>query len=378
MTDVTDVDVPPADPRLYAILAESGFADGPFDARQHRACALVDRYVRAHAVALIAPLGIGGAGDVEALRVAGGLVERFRRPLRWLLDMLVLAGAATRDAGRYVVGAGGASRLEALREAILATDPSYVPTVALLDEAALAWPRVARGETTGERALFQRVALWPAYFSNRNAYYALNNLVAARAAAARVPATAAHVLEVGGGLGSATEALLALAQPARFAAYRFTEPVPFFRRRAERTIRDTGLPVVAGTLDLNEPWDVPEASQHLVWGVNVFHLARDLDATLRRAGDALAPGGWLVVGEGIRPLAGEPVGAEFPFVLLDAFADVAIDAHTRPDPGFLTARQWTDALARAGFASIALVPDVERLAAIQPTFYAAAVCGRRP
>ena len=37
----------------------------------------------------------------------------------------------------------------------------------MLDEAAAIYPRVARGETSGERALFQRAALWTAYFNNR-------------------------------------------------------------------------------------------------------------------------------------------------------------------------------------------------------------------
>ena len=64
------------------------------------------------------------------------------------------------------------------------------------------------------------------------------------------------------------------------------------------------------------------------------------------------PGGWLVVGEGVRPLATEPVSAELPFQLLGGFHDVALDAETRPGPGFLTAEAWDGALRRAGFASV--------------------------
>src|SRR5207253_431785 len=80
-------------------------------------------------------------------------------------------------------------------------DPTYGPTFALLDEAAAVYPRVARGETTGEQALFQKVAIWTAYFNNTNPFYALNNRLAAQVAAARLPAGGGQVLEVGAGLG---------------------------------------------------------------------------------------------------------------------------------------------------------------------------------
>src|SRR3989442_301345 len=116
----------------------------------------------------------------------------------------------------------------------------YAPAYVLLDEAAAVYPRVARGETSGERALFLRVALWCAYFSNENRYYAINNRLGAAVAAARLGAEPGCVLEVGAGLGSATEALLELLSArgrlGGLTSYRFTEPVAFFRRRAQRTL----------------------------------------------------------------------------------------------------------------------------------------------
>jgi hypothetical protein len=110
--------------------------------------------------------------------------------------------------------------------------------------------------------------------------------------------------------------------------------------------------------------------------VNVFHLARRLDAVLAEARAALAPGGALVVGEGMRPRPAVPVAAELPFRLLAAYVGVETDAE-RPQAGFLTAPQWRAALERAGFADVAVVPDVERLNEMRPGFYAAAACGRR-
>jgi hypothetical protein len=140
------------------------------------------------------------------------------------------------------------------------------------------------------------------------------------------------------------------------------------------------LPFGFAALDVNQPWaaqDVAPASRQLVWGVNVFHLARDLDAVLREAHATLAPGGWLVAGEGIRPAADAVVGAELPFRLLESFTGVQLDA-TRRTPGFLTAQEWQAALVRAGFADVTLVPDVFGLRAYYPGMLAAAVCGRKP
>lgn len=388
--------VVPVDPRVYAILAEAGFGTDLFNPRQHRSCELVEHYVLELVVHLIARLDLEGGlarrRTVAELLANGGLVPAFHRPLRWLLERLAADGLLERDGtddqARYRLPAPLPSTgLDELRAQVLASDASYAPTLALLDEAAAVYPRVASGEITGERALFQKVSLWSAYFSNRNGYYALNNRVTARVAAARLPPAGATVLELGAGLGSATEALLdeLAARGARhpLAGYRVTEPVPFFRRRTERalTVTHPDLPLVFADLDLNQPWraqGIEPGTQQLVWAVNVFHLARDLDATLREARAALAPGGWLVIGEGVRPAPGQPVGAEFPFQLLERFGDVALDPETRPTPGFLTAEHWLGALARAGFAGVETVPDVVRLRALYPGFLATAVCGRRP
>ena len=270
----------------------------------------------------------------------------------------------------------------AVRAACLATDPSYVPAFTLMDEAAALYPRVARGEVSGDRALLMKASLWVAYFDNKNGYYALNNRVVAVAAAARAAgAGPARVLEVGAGLGSATEAVLrSLPSVER---YHVTEPLPFFRKRAERTLRAAhpGVALEFGALDVNGRWaaqGVRPAGHTLVVGVNVFHLARDLVATLREAFEALEPGGWLVAGEAIRPHPHACVGAELPFQILQSYHAVETDPELRPTPGFLTAEGWTEALRRAGFTEIALAPDAARLRDLWEGAITAAVCGRRP
>ncbi len=372
------------DPRLYAILAESGFGDDLFNPRQHAACEAVERYVLEHCIALVGALGLSPhlatPQTADALAAACGIVKT--APLRWLLARVAADGLVVHeDDGWRLAAPLPAPAIDAVRRDGLAIDPSYAPAYALVDEAAALWPRVLRGEVAAERALFMRARVWLDYFDNAHGYYAINNRVAAQAAAARVRRDGARVLEVGAGLGSATEAFLAAAGT-RLARYDVTEPVVFFRRRTERALpeRHPDVPFAFGALDLNQPWaaqDVQPGSRDLVWGVNVFHLADDLDAVLREAHAALAPDGWLVVGEGIRPAPGVPAGAEFPFQLLDGFTTVRLDPVTRPEAGFMTAEPWLAAFARAGFRDVVIVPDVIRLRALYPGFFAAAICGRR-
>lgn len=384
------LDVPALDPRAYALLAEAGFGPALFNPRQHRCCELVERYARGLGIALCTRLGVfdllGEPRTVESVRTARGFVPAFDRALRWLLELARHAEALEREDDAYRLRGGSAEpALAALKSAGLAADPSYAPAYELLDVAAELYPWVARGEVQAERALFLRVGLWVSYFSNANGYYALNNRVAARAAAARL-ATGGTVLEVGAGLGSATEALLEeLRVRDRLSAvqhYRVTEPVGFFQRRAQRMLNPAWheVPLAFDTFDLNRPWaaqGVAPGSCTLVWGVNVFHLARHLDEVLHAAHDALAPGGCLVVGEGVRPSPTEPLGAELPFQLLDGFHDVLLDPTTRPTAGFLCAEAWDAALRRAGFVAIETVPDVVQLRRYHPGLLAAAFCGRR-
>lgn len=374
-----DVDVTPPDSRLYAPLAAAGLSPDPFDPLQDRACKLVDLYTLHVAVDLLRELAdpalLARRASVDDLLARGGYVAAFRPAFAWLLGRAAAGGV---DVATPLPRTDRA----AVRAACLAIAPSYGPAFTLVDEAAALYPRVARGEVNGDRALLMKASLWVAYFDNRNGYYALNNRVVAAAVAARAAAAGpARVLEVGAGLGSASEAVLG-GLPA-VERYHVTEPLPFFRRRAERRLRAAhpGVAFEFGALDVNAPWAAQgarPAGHTLVVGVNVFHLARDLVATLREAFEALEPGGWLVAGEAIRPHPQACVGAELPFQILQSYHAVETDPLLRPTPGFLTAEGWILALRRVGFTEIALVPDAIRLRELWQGAITSAVCGRRP
>lgn len=373
------VDVTPPDSRLYAPLAAAGLSPDPFDPIQDRACKLVDLYTLHVAIDLLRELAdpglLSSGASADDLLAKGGYVAAFRPAFGWLLGRAAAAGVDVRAPLPRTDRA-------AVRAACLATEPSYVPAFTLMDEAAALYPRVARGEVSGDRALLMKASLWVAYFDNRNGYYALNNRVVAAAVASRAAgAGPVRVLEVGAGLGSATEAVLARLPAVE--RYHVTEPLPFFRKRAERTLRPAhpGVTFEFGALDVNGSWaaqGVRPAGQTFVVGVNVFHLARNLAATLREAFEALEPGGWLVAGEAIRPQPHACVGAELPFQILQSYLAVETDPELRPTPGFLTAEGWAEALRRAGFSEIELVPDAARLRELWEGAITAAVCGRRP
>jgi len=165
-----------------------------------------------------------------------------------------------------------------------------------------------------------------------------------------LPATRpAVILEIGGGSGSAAlavgERLARDARLARVGKYVFTEIVPTFLRRAERTLRARfpELPAEFSRLDMDRDFaeqGIAPESADVVYAVNTVHIARDLGATLTRIRAALKPGGVAVFSECVRPFAGQPIYVEFVFNFLENFTGVATDAETRPNHGFLTPENW--------------------------------------
>ncbi|HLF56142.1 MAG TPA: methyltransferase [Thermoanaerobaculia bacterium] len=370
--------------------------DSLFDDRVYAVCELADRYATETALDLARALGIEAplarGGTVDELLAACGLAPSFRPALERLLDRLAGAGEIEREDGsppRYrAAGPLPPGEVAELRTLGLEFAPELAATLDLFDAAARAYPAAARGEAAGEELLLApaSVELWLRYFSNENPVYALSNRIAALAAAHRLPAAGPlRILEVGAGAGSAALALLEelerAGRLADVALYDVTEPSPFFRRRAERALRARfpGLALRSRALDLDSPFENQGGAQgyDLVFGVNVVHVARDLGASLARLREALVPGGALVAGECFRLFPGQAVPADLVFQLFRAFTEVRVDGVFRPHHGFLSPEAWRTAFAAAGFAEVAVVPDLERIRERYARFFAGAICGRR-
>jgi SAM-dependent methyltransferase len=384
-----------SDPRLAECLKE--FPPAIFSERLYQSIELMERYSIELAVDLLGQLNL--AEQLAAWRSADelcrllGFQPRFKLPLQWILARLVETGCIEMrgDSGirSYRLGKiPWEPDLKRLHSLALNIDPGNAATLDLLDHAASIYASVATGEKSGDQNLLgpQGVPLWLNYFHNDNLTYAVNNWVAATAAADRLSShPKLRVLEIGAGTGSATEILLKLFGERellpRLERYIVTEPNAYFRRCNQRklTAQYQGLPLEWMTVDLDLSFStqgiVPEEFD-LVYAVNVLHISKNLLFSLSEARSMLATGGWLVIGECVRPYDNQPMYPELMFQILDSFTNVETDSEIRPNPGFLTADEWRSAFSRAGFPRTEIAPDIERIREIYPHFFTGAICGQ--
>ena len=395
LSDAPAFKAPPLDPRLAHWLKD--YPPQVFSDRLYQSIELMERYSIELAIDLLYRLRVndhlGEWRSVDELCHLLSFQPRFRFALGWILARLVETGCIeTRIDGDtqfyYLRNAPWQPDLEQLHRAGLNIDGANAATLDLLNYVTGLYPAVARGEQSGDHSLFgaQGVTLWLNYFSNDNLTYAVNNWISAVVAADRVAVRSKlRILEIGAGAGSATEGLLRRLGERRLLPhverYLITELNAFFRRRGQRELvkQYPDLPMEWGALDLNLPWaeqGVVPGDFDLVYAVNVLHVSKDLLFSLNQARSALTPGGWLVIGECLRPYANQPIYPELMFQILESFTDVQTDPEVRPNPGFLTADQWRRAFMRAGFERIEVAPDIDRIREIYPHFFTGAICGQ--
>jgi len=387
--------VQPSDPRLAEYLKE--YPAQVFNERLYQSMELLERYSIDLAVDLARRLNVldhlaqwQSADDLCAVL---SFQPSFKIALQWILERLIeihcvdtLSDGTTRFYrlhNRLL-----SPDLESLRAVGLQIDPANAATLDLLDHAASLYPAVATGEQNGDRNLFgpQGVPLWLNYFHNDNSTYAVNNWIGAALASKRVPSDRPfRILEIGAGPGSASEILLRLFHERgllpHVERYLITEPNSYFLRCAQRklTRQYPDLPLEWGALNLDLPWStqgIKPGEFDLIYAVNVMHISKDLLFSLNQARWALAAGGWLVIGECLRPYSNQPIYPELMFQILESFTNVDIDSEFRPNPGFLTADHWRRAFTRAGFLHAEVAPDIDGIREIYPHFFTGAICGQ--
>jgi len=358
-----------------------------------------DRFTVDTLLNLVSDLGLSEAlsygTSVAELVASRGWSPRATIPLTWFLRKLAAeehvtvegSGADAVYRSRGTLPVGEPDRAEARSLALdRRSAPPFAVVRAMIDHV----PAFLRGELSGEEVLFHpsKLPLWFDYFSNDNLLYQINNRLGAEAVLRALPVgRPASVVEIGGGSGSAAlavaERLARDGALSRIGRYVFTEIVPTFLRRAERTIRARwpGLAAEFRRLDMDREFadqGIEPRSADVVYAVNTIHIAQDLAATLARIRETLRPGGVAVFSECVRPFEGQPIYVEFVFNFLENFTGVATDPRTRPNHGFLTPRSWRRSLAAAGFEKPEILPDVETLARHYEAFFVAAVSARRP
>ena len=161
-----------------------------------------------------------------------------------------------------------------------------------------------------------------------------------------------RILEVGGGTGGVTRALLP-ALPKESTEYHFTDISPLFISRAkERFAEYPGFR--GGVLDLSRDareQGFEEGTFDIVVASNVLHATPDIRATLSRLHTLLAPGGSVVVLEGVLP---QRFG-DLTVGLTDGWWSFT-DTDLRPDYALMDPARWAAAFESCGFEASADMP----------------------
>ena len=181
-----------------------------------------------------------------------------------------------------------------------------------------------------------------------------NAIVAAAAQAACIANSSRNrlrILEIGGGTGATTAAVLP-AFPAEGISYHFTDVSESFLQKASTRFSAYRF-VRYGILDIESDDDV-DAHLHsydLVIAANVVHATRDLGVTLQRVKRLLAPGGTAILLEATQNLAWH----EITTALIEGWQKSEDDL--RGGLPLISPVEWIAAFEKAGFESAIQAPE---------------------
>jgi acyl transferase domain-containing protein len=297
-------------------------------------------------------------GEVFAAGGCAGLLPEYRRVFGVFLRFLVEDGVLVEHDGGY--------RVRRLPDA----DPDWLWAELLADHPACIWElRLLRA--TGERLHDVLVGrsnplelLFPAgstetvapVYDNSPATRLYNGLVrqaVRRLADGADPRRTLRVLEVGGGTGGLTAAVLPVL-PADRCEYVFTDVSAAFTQAAQDRFRDFGFVEyrTLGVEDDPQAQGIEPNSFDLVLASNVVHATADLKMTLVHLQDMLAPGGVLALIEA----APDSRWLEFTFGLTSGWW-LFRDLRLRPDGPLLAAQKWERVLQSAGYQDVVALGD---------------------
>ncbi|MCC6134824.1 MAG: SDR family NAD(P)-dependent oxidoreductase [Candidatus Contendobacter sp.] len=294
----------------------------------------------------------------EPVRLATPIAPRFVPVLPRLWRMLEEDGLI--DAEYRTLRIPDADPERRLTE-IRARYPAQAPETGMLARCGAALAEVLTGTAEPLALLFapsDRDDAGAVYAESR--YAGTLNQLAVNALTRAIPANLPlRALEIGGGTGGTTRHLLPIL-PATTAEYRFTDVSPAFLQPAEQNFADYPF-LHTALLDIErDPVEqgIDAGRYHLVVAANVLHATRDLAEAVAHAAQALTPGGWLLLVEGLRPSR----WLDLTFGLTEGWQR-GTDRALRPDDPLIDAEQWRRLLTEQGFDEVAvLTPGAGRLA----------------
>ena len=323
---------------------------------------VMERASWSYALAALETLGwerkAGSPADPEELRERLEVLPEHAHLFRRILEILARSGVLQAKGEGFAVAVGAGDPLpddmpddrEAFLVETIERFPHAANEIGLFRRCAGALPAVLRGEEDPLSLLFgdaepqagdlyRRAPVWRA--ANRMLGEVFRTLVEELPGGRRL-----RVLEVGAGIGSATEYILP-ELPAGGFDYTYTDISAGFFAEAESRFSDAGGPIDYRVLDIEkDPIDQgfePHAFDMII-AANVLHATRYLDETLGHCRALLAPSGLLVALENQRGRG----WMDLIFGQLDGwwrFADQYRTGHALAGPDV-----WRRALADTGFA----------------------------
>ncbi|MGW6600378.1 class I SAM-dependent methyltransferase [Streptomyces sp. NPDC055036] len=302
--------------------------------------------------------------------------------VRWWLEALTADGTVERssDGRRLALAGAGVERGHSIPERVASTpckepDPLEEPYAALgfpllmpvFHRAALArLPELLRDEVSVRQLLFpdgDALTALAGYQTNVVGEY-VNAAAghAVREVAERAGPRRVRVVELGGGAGVCTAAVLRALRGVD-ADYLFTDVSRLFTVAARQRFGRQHPGLRCALLDIDEdfgPQGLPAGSADVVLAGNVLHNAVDAAAVLRRIRELLAPGGRLVFTESVDE--NRAVLTSMAFLLSPEPGRPRVgsgDRRRETGSAFLAAAEWEAELRAAGLTSLGSLPDPE-------------------
>jgi SAM-dependent methyltransferase/acyl carrier protein len=311
----------------------------------------------------LATLGLfsqpGESGSLPVLAQRAGIPALYHLLFQHWLDRLVHNGQLERLENTYLARQ---PLLIGARPATSTLD-SFPPFRDYLERCEQAMPQLITAKVSPVEVLFNDAQHDVSAFFYRDwglvRYF--NNIVAAavRSVVAAHSGPTLKVLEIGGGTGGTSSAILPVFAPSR-TDYWFTDLSTHFFARAEQRFSD--YPFVRCKLfDLDKDpaaQDMPDGYFDLIVAANSIHASRDLGQALDRATQLLAPGGVLLLYEVTRDFE----WFEMSLGLIEGWQH-HIDP-LRSDSPLLPAPRWNELLQSRGFEHVRTLPEASSRAQI--------------
>ncbi len=323
----------------------------------------LDALARSHLFLALQQLGWalepGELVSEDSLAEKLGIVANHRALLGRIFKILAAQQIIRRQPdGWVVVMHPEVGDVQQFHDSLAARFPDCKVEMNLIDRCGRALADALRGQADPLQLLFPDGSLTEAEYMYQDSPFArLYNSMVARAVATAIETLPAdrplRVLEIGGGTGGTTSAVLAHLR-GRDAKYVFTDVSPMFLAKARDKFRDFSF-VEYRVLDIERDPGSQGFAPHdfdLVVAANVVHATADLMQTMQHVQRLLSPSGLVVLLEGTGPQD----WIDLTFGLTPGWWKFA-DHELRTDHALISAPRWIDLLDRIGYSAAASIPQ---------------------